>query len=589
MSPRRPHLRNRKKIKAPKRFEHEDFEISPRQESPEESEQSSDLEEEIHESPKQKKAKPQRPAYRGKVIEFNPNLPPAAFPTLDHPDYVHNGGNITLDLESRWLGLQSQELAGFESINSSSLGPKCHSDSAEDPPASTSTPADFNHLRSPSAMQRSNAERSKARGSMLSSMYGESTDNGPRNPIWASNMARMEEAGRMSDLDRIMLEMETSDEEDAPARPTKLAKTASIPEFPAWDDLTIAHKLDLADVVGELYPNLTQVTHQLRLDPSQKEELVELLTQRQDRTAREESNQQRLMEQTKEVFLQGKSLSQSEFRQMVEDNLYGEIGQDDHRQTNLMELKRARAYLKYCGFNPALADSNWEVPPVSNAPSDTGPRPARNKPEASLPNATAQTPSSPSEGPFSRRSASYPPSQKSPYLPDPRSEPVQQHLQGLTSQHHSTPAHALIAQHSPAAPLSKVPVQSYEVAAASQSGDLPARYQGTMRAQEYSSSQVHSNTPTYTNRRAIDKKVPTASGASSGPTNPQEGDSSPASLQALAPNGVPIAPSNHKSQRGADHAAGASALQGNGVMVTDRGTINKKKRKGSVARTGLES
>lgn len=584
MSPRRRRLRNRKRIKAPKRFENEEYGTSPRQVSAEESKESSDSEEEFYESPKPKKPKPRRPAYRGKVIEFNPNLPPAAFPTLDHPDYVHNGGNIPVD-----LGLQSQELAGFESISSSSLGPERHSDSAEDLPASTSTPAEFNHLMSPSVMQRSNTERSKARGSMLSSMYGESTDNGPRSPIWASNMAHMEEAGKMSDLDRIMLEMETSDEEDAAARPTKLAKTASIKEFPAWDDLTIAHKLDLADTIGELYPDLTQVTHKLRLNPSQKEELVELLTQRQDRSAREEANQQRLMEQTKEVLLQGKSLSQSEFHQMVEENLYGEIKENDHLQTNVMELKRARAYLEYCGFDPALADSSWEVPSVSNAPSGTGSRPARNKPEASLLNATAQTLPSPFEKPSSRRSAPYTPSEKSPYLPDPHSEPVQQHPQGFTSQQYPTPAHALIAQHSPAAPLSKVPAQSYRVAAATQSGDLRARYQGAMRAQQHSSSQIQSDTSAYTDRQAINKKVSTASGATSSPTNPQEGNSSPVGLHALAPKGVPIAPTKQKRQRVADTDAGASAPQGNGAMVANRETVNKKKRKKSVARTDLES
>lgn len=593
MPPRRRHLRNRNRIKAPKRLGHEGYEISPRRESAEESEESPDLEEDNYESPKQpKKSKPRQLAYRGKVTEFNPNLPPAAFPTLDHPDYVHNGGKIPVDLESRSQGLQSQELREFESINSSSSGPECHSDSAEDLPASTSTPAEFDHLISPSVMQKSNRERGKAQSSMFSMMYGESADNeGPRNPIFASDKERMEEVRRMADLDKIILEMETSDEEDAPARPTKPAKTASIPKVPSWDDLTIAHKLDLADTVGELYPNLAQVTHQLRLNDSQEEELVKLLTQRQDRVAREEANQQRLMEQTREVLLQGKSLSELEYRQMVDENVYGEIKEDDHLQTNVMEVKRAREYLKYCGFDPALADSSWGLPSVSNASSSTKPRHARNKPKASLPNATTQTPSNPSEGPLSRQSAPYTPSMKSPYLADPRSEPVQQHPQGVTSQYRSTPAHALIAQHSPAAPLSKVPVQSYPVAAASQSDDLGARYQGMMRAQQPSPSllRLPSNASTKTNRRAINKKVPTASGESSGPMNPQVGSSSAAGLSALAPQGMPIAPWNQKRQRGADTDAGASAPQGNDAMVADGDTVGKKRRRTGEAPTGLES
>lgn len=603
MSPRGPRLRNRKKIKVPKRFD--EYEISPRKESPEESEESPDLkeeEEEMYEAPKSRKRKPQRrPAYRGEVIEFNPNLPPAAFPTLDHPSYVHNGGNIPFDLESPSLGLQSQELAGFESISSNYSSPKCHSaptvdlpDSTEDPPASTTTPADFDHLMLPNAMQRPNMDQSKARGSMISSRYGESTDSGPRNPIWADNMERMEAAGKMSDSDRFMLEMETSDEEDTPARTEKVAKKAGVPAYPAWDDLTITHKLDLADVIGEIYPDVMQVTIQLRLDPSQKEELIELLTQRQDRAASEEENQQRLMEQTRNIILQGKRLSQSEYRKMVEENLYRDIEKYDYRETNMMELKRARSYLKWCGFNPALADHNWNVPSASDAPSGTEPRPAPNKPEASLSNAAAHTLPSPSEEPSSQRSAPSTSYGKSPYLPGPGSEPVQQHPQGVTPQYSPNPAHAIIARHSRAAPLSKVPGRPFPVAGASQSGDSRARYQGTMRAQQpsISASQLPSKASTDTDRRANRKKVPTASGGSSDPTNPQEGNSSPAGLPALAPKGVPIAPSNHKRQRGADASAEAdaeaSAPQGNGATVDSRDTINKRGKKGA-ARTGLES
>ena len=279
MAPRRPHLRNRKKIKAPRRFEDEQNITSPRQESHQETDESSELEEEIYESPNPRKPKSRRPAYCGEVIEFNPNLPPAAFPTLDHPDYVHNGGNVTVDLEPHFSGLQSPEsrLSGFEGINLDALGSNCRlkeMDRTEDDPTTRSTTADLTHSASQSVLQDSMTVEKQTQGSMLSSMYGESTDNGPRNPIWVSNMARMEEAGKMSDLDRIMLEMETSDEEDASdeeitaARSPNLARTASILEFPAWDDLTVAHKLDLADAIAEIYPALTQVIHQLRLSSS---------------------------------------------------------------------------------------------------------------------------------------------------------------------------------------------------------------------------------------------------------------------------------------------------------------------------------
>ncbi|CAD6580005.1 MAG: hypothetical protein ASARMPRED_009321 [Alectoria sarmentosa] len=587
MSPRRPHLRNRKRIKAPRRFEDAGvITSSPRQESYEELEESSALEEEIYKSPKPKKPKSKPRAYHGEVIEFNPDLPPAAFPTLDHPDYIHNGGNVRIDLKSHLSHLQSQEprLAGFEAISPSSLGRGCHRkeiDLTGNYPNVTSTAADFTRWGSQNIRQVPITVQEQPGASMPSNIYGESTDNGPRNPIWASNMARMEEAGRMSDLDRNILEMESSDEEDAAARPTKLARMTGVPEFPTWNDLTAAHKLNLADAIAELYPNLAQVMHQLRLGLSQKEELVELITQRQDREAREEANQQRLQEKTKDVLLQGRSLSQTAFHQMVEENLYGTISEDDSIPTNLRELKKARAYLKYCGFDPALADEGWDVPSNSNASTGTKPTPAQNKPNASLSSTAALTPPKPSDGPLSRRPALFTPSQVSQEAscpPDPRLELVQQHSQGALPQHRPTPGHALIALHSPAA---NVPVQSYRVAPGNQGGDLRAGYPYTARIPQPTLPALPAQPNAWTgpDLRAVNNPFLMARGASSvHPTSPEE-RSLPVGPYSLAPKGLPTAPRLPTRQSSGNPSVGASASQETGGNLYNGDSANKKKRK----------
>ena len=531
MSPRRPNLRNRKKIKAPKRledeYEYEYGNTSPaRQESPgEASEESSELEEETYKSPKPKTPKSKkRPAYRGKVSVFNPNLPPAAFPTLDHPSYVHNGGTVPFDLESHSLGLKSQELVGYEAINPLSLGRDPHSeetDLTENFPVPTSTTADFTHRDSTFAMQRSKKGQKQARGNVPSNMGLGPNDNGPQNPIWASNMARMVEAGKMSDLDRIMLEMETSDEEDAATdRRSKVVRKNSAPKYPAWDDLTVAHKLDLADTIAEFDRDPAHVMHQLRLNPSQKEELTELLIERQDRAAREKANQQTLMSQTKEMLLRGEPLPQSKFHQMVEENLYENIQEDHHIQTNLMELKKARAYLEYCGFDPALADSNWDVPSISNV---AEPSPA-------------QAPPSPSE---EKESSSSRPAlstsfQKAPHLPDPHPNlGQQQQTQVLTSQYHpNTAAHA---QQSPLAPLSSVPIQSHRA--------VPP--------------------PCTPNNPQLDKSISVS------------GRSYPLAHK----GGPPIAQANQHHQSSTDSNARTSAPQGHIDTSENKDLANKKKRK----------
>lgn len=537
MSPERRHLRNRKKIKAPRRFDDEKITTSPRQESLEESEESSELEEEIYQSPKPKKPKAKPRAYHGEVIDFNPNLPPAAFPTLDHPSYVHNGGNIAIDPKSHPSGLQSRKsrLADFEAVDPDLMDRGCHLEEVDlrgGQPIMTSTTADFTRPASQSVMQTSITAEKRPRASMPSSLYGEPTDNGPRNTIWASNMALMEEAGRMSELDRNILEMESSDEEDAAAKEvsTKLARAASIPGYPAWDDLTIAHKLDLADTVAELhqlYENPAQAMRHLRLSLAQEEELVELLIQRQDRAAREKTSQQRLQEQTKDLLLQGRPLSQAKFHQMVEDNLYKTINEHDHLQTNLMELKKARAYLRYCGFDPRLAESSWDVlsqSSKSNTARGTKARPAQSKPPASLSSTAAQTLPSPLKGPFSRRPAPSTPSQQASFAPDHHLELARQRAQAALPQHRPIPTHALIAQHSPAAHLSKVPVQSYRVGPGNQSG---ARHQRTTRIPQ----------PTLPASLVKPNALVKARGASSILPTPQDQPSVPEASHSLAQKG----------------------------------------------------
>ena len=477
MSPRC--LRNRRKIKAPKRLEDEyaynnNNTSPPRQESPEEvSEESSELEEEIYESPKPKTPRlRKRPAYSGKVTESSSSLPPAAFPTLDHPSYVHNGGTVEIDLELHSLGSKSQVIAGLEAINPDSLARHPYPEEAdltENVPILTPTTADFTHRNSPFDMQGSEKGQKRAPGNVASGMHLGPGDSGPQNPRWASNMARMVEAGKMSDLDRIMLEMETSDEEDmATDSSSKLARKASNPKYPAWDDLTVTHKLDLVDTIAEFYPDPERVMHQLQLDPSQKEELVELLIERQSRAASEKANQQTLMSQTKEMLLRGEPLPQSKFHQMVEETLYETIWEDHHIQTNLMELKKARAFLGHCGFNPALADDNWDLPSISNI---TEPR-------------SAQAPLGSSEA---GESSSSRPALATSLPKDPHPElGQQQQPQAPTSQYRrSTAAHA---QRAPFAPLSSGPIESHRAVPLPSNGrqsseDLRSIHQkGTMRA-----------------------------------------------------------------------------------------------------------
>ena len=578
MSPRKRRLRDRKKLRAPSRYEGTSNDTpSPLQESPEISESSSEIEEEVYKTPAPRKPKPKKSAYRGKVIEYNPNLPPAAFPTLDHPDYVHNGGNIPFDLDSHLSGSRSQNASQLhsESGTPDPLGRDCPSEDIDvtgENPAMMSATADSTRGGIQSLKRKLTHEQRRSRTSMPSSIYGEPTGNGPRNPIWLSNMARMEEAGRMTDLQRNMLDMETSDEEDAATGPAKIARTASSLDFPTWDDLTVAHKLDLADAIGELDPDATdafKVMDQLLLSVSQKEELTELLIERQERAATEEANHQRHLEKTKAILLKGEHLSQSEFHQMVEENLYGTIGEDAARQTNLPELRKARAYLRNCGFDAALADQGWDVSSIPNAPSGTIPGRAQKKAKESLPNTAAHAPPSHLGTSSARQRPVRTPSQQASHPLDPKLRTVQHS--------HPTPARALIAQHSPAAPLSKVPVQAFRVAPSIQSRDPRSKHQGTARIPQPTlpASSIHPSTSTGAKLPAINNTLLKIRGGSSRlPTSHEEGFLDAGSYF-LASHGLSLSGEDQWSD---ECYLGTSAPQGI-VRIGKGDSVNKKKRK----------
>ena len=582
MSPRKRRLRDRKKIRAPSRYDDTSNDTpSPRQESPEESEGSSEIGEEIYKTPGPRTPKTKKSAYRGKVIEYNPNLPPAAFPTLDHPDYVHNGGNIPFNLDSHLSGSRSRNASQSHSESSTPdpLGRDCPSEDVDvigKNPAMISATADSTRGGVQGLNQTSTHEQRRSRTSMPSSIYGEPTDNGPRNPTWLSNMARMEEAGRMSDLDRNMLDMETSDEEDAATKPAKIARSASSLEFPTWDDLAVPHKLDLADAIGELDPDGTdvfEVMDQLRLSVSQKEELTELLIQRQERAATEEANQQRHLEKTKAILLKGEHLSQSAFHQMVEENLYGTVSENAPLQTtNLMELRKARAYLRYCGFDAALADQGWDVSFNPNAPSGTMSRRAQRKAKESLPSTAAHAPPSPLGTSSSRQRPVRTRSQQASDPLDPSLRPVQHS--------HPTPAHALIAQHSPAAPLSKVPMQAFRVAPNIQSGDPRSKHQGTARIPQptLSASSIHPSASTSTELPAINNTLLKIRGGLSHLSTSPEEDFLPAGSYFLPSQGLPMSEMDQTGQWSEECYLGISAPQET-ALIGKGDLVNKKKRK----------
>ena len=354
-------LRKRKDIKAPRRYDDDNYGSSPRESSTrencskdEDSRESLQLEQLRWPSPPPKRST-KKNACRGPVIEFNPNLPPAAFPTLDKPwpNQISDQDQHNMHPELPIPDLSDEQAAVADSSVSGN-GPH----QRVNPPTMFSTPT-----RAPSGSTRPRLGPSITvdRAMGVAPIYNGlgSMDNGPQNPIWASNVKKIGELVRRTSFDWIMHEMDTSDEEP----PAKVTKKDNVP---AWDDLTITHKLDLADTVYELFPEAgpEHIMARLRLNALQGGALAELLIKRQNRSRGEETSVKLLRDRTQEEMLRRRKTG---YRTILEQTIYRHVGEEDHLQSTPSELAKAKAYLSHCGFDPSLLDGTWVRPVSGNA------------------------------------------------------------------------------------------------------------------------------------------------------------------------------------------------------------------------------
>ncbi|KAL8977886.1 MAG: hypothetical protein Q9177_006541, partial [Variospora cf. flavescens] len=182
----------RKSVKAPKRYEDEIAERGQLQRSP-----PINSHPPITTRPK---------AYRGPVIEYNPNLPPAAFPTLD-PRQPTPAPRYQQQMD-RHIPSNPRRRNG----NPTPSPPYR-------PPPSNFSDADLNHSF---PLRKTFSESSHGNMAGIGqASRSHHMDNGIGNPIWEGNMAIMEKLSKRTDEDWVMAEMETSDEGESSSPQTK--------------------------------------------------------------------------------------------------------------------------------------------------------------------------------------------------------------------------------------------------------------------------------------------------------------------------------------------------------------------------------
>ncbi|KAL9017246.1 MAG: hypothetical protein Q9185_005411 [Variospora sp. 1 TL-2023] len=288
-------------------------------------------------------------AYRGPVIEYNPNLPPAAFPTLDPRQ------------PTPAPGYQQQMDRHIPSNPRRRNGNPTPSPPYRPPPSNFSH-RDLNHsfpLRKTSSQSSYGIMAGIGQASRSHHM-----DNGIGNPIWEGNMAIMEKLSKRTDEDWVMAEMETSDEGESSSQQTKPkgakpnGKAASSAPPPLWDDIPLSLRVEMVYAAAGDDVNAEKAFLKLRLDPKQRDVMMEQLSQYNEREDAEDARIAAHQALMMEALLTGnKKYSSSEaFNTVASVHLYKDMDRDDKFATR-REVYDAEAYMLSLGLDASFLDS----------------------------------------------------------------------------------------------------------------------------------------------------------------------------------------------------------------------------------------
>ena len=549
-------LRERNDIKAPKRFDDDDYGSSPRKTSTHEdspnnkkSRKSPQLEQLRWPSPPRTRST-RKDVYCGPITEFNPNLPPAAFPTLDMSQSSPLISNQDQDInqDNVHSGLPVSD-SSDEDYSIGGNGPYQRANSQ----TMFSTPA-----RTPSGSTRPRSSTSNTIDSLTGLAPTDGlgpSDNGSQNPTFVKNVKKIGELGRRTGFDWTMAEMETSDEEE---KPTKAAEA----EVSAWDDLTITHKLDLADTIHGRFPaaRSEQTMARLRLNGEQVRELTDLLLKRQKRSREEETSAKQLRDHTQEKLLSGERISETGYREILERTIYRHVGEEDHLQTTRSELAKAKAYLEYCGFESSLLDDTW-VRPVSGSATP------KRQSSASRPNGHATRDVAHSSDESANDISSQIQTKSTPVRQPANSvlarhEKLQHNSDGLPPRHRSTAAEMIAAHSSPVA-AHLVPSREFPVASAQPRSSLASRPQNPTAEHAQATKSALPKAPNPSTLLPTPREEPTLDG----PTN-----------DPLAANTVISQPTSRKRTASQTTRPATAATRDMSLVGNSDGAAPKKKR-----------
>ncbi|KAL9101807.1 MAG: hypothetical protein Q9163_002978 [Psora crenata] len=311
---------------------------------------SSSSEDEVSTSPHVKEME----RYRGPVVGYNPNLPPAAFPTIDCRSQQKDAQEAQAISGS---GASSRVGGAQPGQNFTQRDTVFHTYSQYQTPHETQPQSNIPVIES-------HHNRAGRRRQILKR----------QSKKWEKESIRW--SSKLNTNRTVDLGMVTSEEDEGLAM--KSSQAARL--VPRWNDLTDAHKLNLLDTMPLIRPRLEgqdegdyidRIMINLRLKGHEREKAKELMWNRQYRMDTERralriaqrAAHNRLMHENT-----GRPVNAGSCWAIVDDDLSSLIRSDNYQFSTRAEEVTARAYWSSCGFDPKLLDGDWAPPAINSAP-----------------------------------------------------------------------------------------------------------------------------------------------------------------------------------------------------------------------------
>lgn len=299
----------RKHVKAPRRYSHEIEEDSPPT------------------SPTKFRLSKPCPI-KAKITQYNPDLPPAAFPTLDP--------RTTLACDTS----QSEKLSDRQT------------DARKHDNARSSTSLSSTERELMAQQQRSMSTTPTTMSSI---------DNGPGNRIWEKNMKKMDEMSMRSEEEWFARECETSSEEDFPTR--------SASSVTLWDDIPLALQIKMVYAATRNDNLAHRSMGRLKLNQTQQEAMLDELLLYQAREKADVALIACHLNRLNDILLNGRrsQLNEDQFQDFYE-RLVKTIRKDI--VASVAQVMDAKAYMESCGLDSSeldrclpkeITDSNEEL------------------------------------------------------------------------------------------------------------------------------------------------------------------------------------------------------------------------------------